>query len=413
MRNTCHALVVLAIGAVQIAGCIRTGSGSGTPIFSPDGKQICYIVEDSIEESFVDGKPLWFSLSLHWCSTSEPAKTSSVHIDAVGIEYGYSTLFDEIKWSPNSSRIAVMTPNRLIVVDPNAGRKYEIHDGSIRSFAWQPDGQLVYSTRRTKGKNRRRVICRENVDTRQSTDIVAFPELPGEGGRRRDQWAPSGRFVIFMEPQVGGQYHCVDVTNGTVRSFGQTDAYDKGVAWTPDSSRAFCLSNKVGFDDIFEAFVFEPETGKIVDCTRAFVDMFADHSPSLEPLWTADGKYVIVNALDIRGHLIQPDPWQAVPLGQMLAAKLTAPTKLSAIKPRLFRLPVAGWVGVIPTGNYGDSPTLYAADYSGQRMVPLLKGYDRPISPDGTTTATISPGNKVTILTEWERWQPPADDGPK
>ncbi len=401
--------IVLVLASMQIAGCIAGGGGASNLVFSPDGTRIAFLREDSLQELAVDGKKWFRTITLHWCSTSEPAKESSVHIDTLGAEYrGYIHVGTEVKWSPNGSRIGVWTPYKLTIVEISSGRKIEIRDGTIWSFAWSSDGQVVYCTRCTKSNMQRRVICRVDLETQQKTEIVAFPERPVGGSPRRENWSPSGRFVIFMEPDIGGQYHCVDVFDGTVRSFGQTDAYDVGVAWAPDSSRAFCVSNKVGPGDMFEALLLDPVTGTTVDCTAGFQDTFADHAPSLVPLWTVDGKYVLVNALHINGHLVQPDPWQVVPLGEMLASRFTPPTTWSTINPRLFRLPVPGWVGVVPTGNYGDSPVQYATDYSGQRVVPLLEDYPRAISPDGTTAATIGKDGRIMIHRLGKWWLPSA-----
>jgi len=408
MKNSYPALVTLIVVALQVTGCIRKGSGVGVLRFSPDAKHVCYIREDRIEENVVDGKTWLRSRSLHWCSTSDPAKEYSTHIDTLGAEYrSYSTVLGEVKWSPNGTRIAVLTPHKLAIVETNSGKKRELRDGTITSFVWLPDGQIVYCTRRIKGNMQRRVICREDLDIRQRTDIVAFPERHADGSPGRgDNWSPSGKFVIFMEPDFGGQYHCVNALDGTAFSFGQVAASDYGVAWTPDSSRAFCVSRKIGPEDVYEAILVDPATGTTVDCTGGFQATFAGHFPSLVPLWTVDGKYVIVNALHINGHLVHPDPWQVVSLGQILAPHFTAPTKWSTINPWLFRLPVSGWVGVVPTGNYGDSPTQYAADYSGQRVMPLLKDFPRAVSPDGTKAATIGKDGHVKIHRLGKWWLP-------
>ncbi|MHC4983605.1 MAG: TolB family protein [Planctomycetota bacterium] len=413
MKNSYYALVAVALGAVQVAGCIGRGSGVGSLTFSPDGKHVCYIREDRIEEMVVDGKIWWRSIILHWCSTSDPATESSTQIDTLGAKYrGYINVGTEVKWSPNSTRIGVLTQHKLVVVETNSGKKRELRDGTIKSFAWLSDGEVAYCTRRFKRNMQTRVICRENLDTQQKTEVFAFPERRADRSIYWEDWSPSGRFLILMEPDVGGQYHCVDVSNGTTRSFGQTDAYDVGVAWAPDSSRVFCVSNKVGPGYSYEALLLDPATGTTVDCTDGFQDTFAGHAPSLVPLWTADGKYVLVNALHIAGHLVQPDPWEAVPLRRMLATSFTAPTKSSKINPWLFRLPVAGWVGVLPTGNEGDSPVKYAADYSGQRALPLLEAYPRAISPDGTMAATIGEDGHVKIdrLGKW--WLVPNEAPP-
>jgi hypothetical protein len=382
----------------------------GSLTFSPDGKHVCFIREDRVEEKVVDGQIWSRSISLHWCSVSDPTTESSTRIDALGLEYkGYVNVGTEVEWSPHGSRIGVWTRYKVSIVDIKSGSKSQIRDGTITSFAWLSDGELAYLTRRIEGNRQRIVICRVDVNTLRRTDVFAFPERPKSLSIGSGDWSPSGKFLIFMEPDGRRQYHCVNVSDGTVRSFGQTDAYDVGVAWTQDSSRVFCVSNKVGPEDRYEAIMLDPTTGATVDCTPGFQTTFAGHAPSLVALWTVDGKYVLVNALHISGHLVQPDPWQVIPLGQILAPGFTLPTKWSTIDPWLFRLSVAGWVGVVPTGNYGDSPIQYAVDYSGQRVIPLLKDFPRAVSPDGTKAATIDEGCHVEIRRLGKWWLPSVD----
>ena len=405
MSNAPYTLMLLVLGSVQTAGCIGIRSGRGSIAFSPDGTHISYLREDRLEELVVDGKIWSRNISLLWCSVSDPATESSAAIETLGAEFRSYIHVPclEAKWSPESSRIGVLTPHKLIIVEANSRKKTEIRDGTITSFAWLSDEHCAYLTRRLGRNTQRLVICRVDLDTQQKTDVFAFPERPRNLSIGSGDWSPSGKFLILMEPDGGRQYHCVNVFDGTVRSLGQTDAYNVGVAWAPDSSRAFCVSGKVGPGDRYEALMLDPETGVTVDCTAGFHQTFAGHAPSLAPLWTVDGKYVLINALDIGGHLVQPDPWEAVPLGQKLAPRFTVP-KLSKTKPWLFRLPVPDWVGVLPTGNVGDSPVKYAADYSGEQVRTLLENCDYwAISPDATVAATIGQDNRVRIL-KLDKW---------
>jgi len=403
MKGLGH-LIAFALAALQLTGCVGRGTEAGSLTFSPDGQRVCHIRENRIEEKVVDGDILSRSINLHWCSTTDPTKESSVHIDTLGLEYkGYIDVGTEVRWSPRGSRIGVMTRQKLTVVVVDSGSKTDIRDGTITSFAWLSDSELAYHTCRTTGDTSRRVIVRVDSGTEQKTDAFVFPERPKESSIGAGHWSPCGKFLIVMEPVVRGQYYCVSVAAGTARSFGQTDSYDVGVAWTSDSSRAFCVSNKVGPADHYAATLLTMETGTTVDCSREFQATFAGHSPGVEPLWTADGKYVLVNALQIRGHLVQPAPWQAVPLGKMVAPGFAPPNQWSSINPWLFRLPVPGWVGVVPTGNYGDSPVLFVSDYSGRSVRALLKDYPFALSPDGTNVASIDPHGQVTVrkLDKW------------
>jgi hypothetical protein len=106
------------------------------------------------------------------------------------------------------------------------------------------------------------------------------------------------------------------------------------------------------------------------------------------------------------GYLIQPEPWRVVPLGQVLRPKLDAGNNAGSC-PWVFRLPVPGCVGVVPTGNEEDSPVKYATGYSGERVVPLLEARGaRGLSPDGSTAATVGRDRRITILDLNQWWVP-------
>jgi hypothetical protein len=339
----------ITLGIVNAAGCVA-GTTREDLRFSAEGTCVCYLKEDRLEEPWLHGKVWSRSISLHWCRTSDPAKESSVAIDTLGVEFGGYIHVPCLgaEWSPDASRIGVLTPHKLVIVETGSRKKTEIRDGQIMGFTWLSAEKIAYCTRRARSGMQRRVICRQNVLNQRGTEVVALPEHSGkylkDDYSLPTHWSPSGKYAIFLEPRSPGQFHCVDLLDGTMRTFGQTDASDQGVVWAPGSARAFCVSRKVGPEDLYEAVLFEPATGRTLDCTAGFQAAFGDGwsaasaTPSVwAPVWTRDGKYIIASGSSTGGLLVQPDPWRVIPLGQAVAAGLRIKSR-----PWLFSLPVAG-----------------------------------------------------------------------
>lgn len=377
--------------------------------FSPDGKNVLYLQEEHVEEPAVHGRIWSRTVSLHWCRASDPATISSTAIETLGPEFKGDVEVPnlQVKWSRSGLRIGVLTPDKLVLVDVSSGEKTEVRDGQVMGFGWLSDRELAYCSRRTRGAMQEHVVCRQDFTGERKTEIVAFPEYPGTNLELdfswRTHWSPSGEYVIFLEPSHRGQFYCVNLFDGTKRAFGQMDVSDEGVAWAPDSKHAFCVSYNAKPENAYEALLLEAATGRLSDCAMGFERAFGKASPTLQPVWTPDGKYVLANHVYTCGFLLRPDPWEVTPIGRIVATKLP-----NATTPWLFSLPVPGWVGVLPTGNIGDSPIKYAVDYSGERVCALGElGDDWSVSPDGTSIAVFV-NEAVTVRTLGKWWLPRA-----
>lgn len=398
----------------MMAGCSLPHRSAISMAFDPAGTNVAYLWEDRSEEPAVDGKVWSRTISLHWCATGSPDEQSSVIVDTLGIGFaGYAAIAADIKWSPSGTRIGVLTPQKLVLVDAKAKTVKTFEDGRITSFAWLSDDEVAYCARRTGKGVQRRVICRQKMDQTQRSNVVEFGWYPANDYSWQEHWSPSGQYVVVMEPAIGGQFQMVNVLDATSRPFGQTNAHDEGVAWSRDSRQAFCVSETVGPNDAYEATLVSVGGSIVANCSRRYQETFAagKQRPRLEPFWTADGTYVIGNAARDGGYLIQPNPWQAVHLGQILSSRSEVP-KTSTNLPWLFWLPVPGWAGVLPTGNEGDSPTKYATTYAGQSFVPLVNTRGIwAISPNGTAVATVDNEKhvRVQVLGKW--WLPSTASG--
>ena len=407
MKKAALGGLVLGVCTTLLTGCC---SPHGVPThitFDPAGTHVAYLWEDHWDGPVVDGKIWRRTISLHWCAADMPEKQSSVMIDMLGADFkGYVSVPMEIKWSPSGTHVGVLTPQKFVLVDVKTKRTHVVKDsGTIKSFAWLSNDEIVYCARRLAKGNQQRVICRQTVTSAQRTDVVAFDWYSEMEYTWQEHWSPSGEYVVVMEPALRGRFHMVDVQAATARPFGQGKAHDEGVAWSRDSKQAFCVSDTVGPADSYEALLVSTNAEILADCTQKFRESFADdgYGPSLEPFWTTDGTYVIGNRLKTGGCLIQPSPWRIVPLGEILSSRQEVPEETTT-SPWIFWMPTPGWVTVLPTGNEGNSPIKYAATYSGRSLVPLLKTDLRTeprwaLSPDGTKVATVDYEKRVRVHT--------------
>lgn len=389
-------LIVLSVSC----GCTPHSRPYGEIVFSPDGDTVAFIWEDSWEMRLLHvGTPLR-SLHLRWCDASDPRSQRSVRLDSLGWKFSHSSVPVELRFSPDSRHVAAWTAHFLTVVDLSSGRQWRLarFGERVTSFAWLSDHEVGYVThtnlRGRFGRIADRTFWRQNIHKKLDARIRIFRETGAAVGARPtvydypiEHWSPKGRYVIFTSSRFG-RFHLLNVADRTERVLGGTDAYLPGdVSWTPDGSKVFCIihiytrspNGSIG------AFLAEAATGKTLDCTAQFAKVFGNDrfrsSYRLEPVWTCDGRYVLLNNFRHGGYLIQPQPWRAIAVGRQAAKQLrdkyTHP-------PWVFRLPFPGWVGFgfPPKGPEYDDPG-YATDYQTRKLLPLPVGPGSALSPRG------------------------------
>jgi hypothetical protein len=411
-------LLTAALLVFGIGGCLAPIGYPGKIAFSPDGKQVAYLWTDTLSQMVVDGRIPLRIYSVHWRPVSGFVYDYSAEVGAYGDEFGgYVELPSEIQWSPGGKRIGVLLPNKFVIVDVGTGRARRVENEYVTSFAWFSDDEVAYCVARRNQDSIRRVICRLSCPDWKAREVVALPE--SSGGKYFDHmlrydsewWSPSGWFVAFIDPQFGGRYCCVDAATGRVTPFGQDGAVSDigdGVAWSPDSTRVLCKSGRRGVagDDI-EVLLLDAEKGTTKDCSASFHSAISEDWTVWSPVWTADGRYVLING-DAGGYLLQPDPWNVIQLNLPTHTE-QLDDRVETYHPWLFPLPVAGWVGTVYGGDYS------AVNYASDKTVPLFSTFwaHYAISPDGTRAAAFDLRKHLQIIELgrwWETDQPPRAD---
>jgi hypothetical protein len=217
-----------------------------------------------------------------------------------------------------------------------------------------------------------------------------------------EHWSPDGVFVAYKLPGRG--FALLNADSGTVRSFDTPPAADLQAAWKADSSVVVCAS----FDEKHSpnaAVLIELDTGQTTDLSREFSMSFADpFRSSLEPAWTPEGKYFIVNTSEQGGSLVQPRPWVVIPVGELVAdtlgrrhpADLYSDPSANPL-PSVHFFPAAGWVQVLAGGRE------YAVDYAVGQSVRLGGGihyspYPEVVAVDrGKRTVEVAPLGGIKV----------------
>ncbi|HYH10537.1 MAG TPA: S9 family peptidase [Thermoanaerobaculia bacterium] len=281
-------MITLLLAATLTVTDYTTMPSVSSPQWSPDGKQIAYVVTQgdlarNVYDSDVwlidadgrndrrltfaggtDTRPRWSPDGTRIAFLSDRGARNAIHIlDARGGEprqlTSEPTAIREFEWSPDSTHIAFTRPDEatgegeprvvgentrhahLYLLDVATGKSRKLTEGdrSVFDFDWSPDGAtLAISTGPGNG-----------LDALHTTDIHLVDRADGNvrplvvrpGHDRNAKFSPDGKQIAFTSSGgathwlVEFEIHAVDVAGGTPKkiatAYGRTpDAHD----WTDD-----------------------------------------------------------------------------------------------------------------------------------------------------------------------------------
>ncbi|MGH7471702.1 MAG: hypothetical protein ACRENP_27430, partial [Longimicrobiales bacterium] len=140
--------------------------------YSPDGKYVAYITDESGEEE------IW----LHELSNGARKKLST-----------HESFKQGFTWSPNSTRIAWPAANRLFEIDVAAGRTAEVAhnaDGGFNGISYSPDGKFLLYSRGDADLNTD--IYALDLATKRESNLTGNPFRDSGGEITAD-----GRWLVF------------------------------------------------------------------------------------------------------------------------------------------------------------------------------------------------------------------------
>jgi hypothetical protein len=402
-------VVFFCLGLTSCKG----GSPSAAIHFSPDGSTIAYTYADRIDLPLPPEVPtLHSTVYLQWCPMDRIKSYQSMKIDSYGKSYG-SFVQDQfaLLFSPDSRHIAVKSPRYLEVVDLENQTRHRLTgpDELVTSMGWLGNKEMVYVVHKKTGSEKHgagstRQIFRHTIGESPGKRLLLYEQFDYRGNYH-DYVSPTGEYVVFMSQGYSdGFFYLLNVQAGKVEAFSEKKAKCQAVSWKPDGSCVFCLSST-------GAMLLYPQEGRIKDLSDNYDNAFRRHlafAPEIDPRWTPDGRFIVINSTKMGGSLVCPDPWRVVPLGKLLVGYLEEKENQRVYRdpqdsyPILYVQPYPGWVRIWLCLVTDKKPTMrgetvvlermnYLVDYEGQRFIPMKPSF----SPGGAWT--ITPDGKKMV----------------
>ena len=171
-----------------------------SPLFSPDGRQIAYVVTVPNADGTKFQSDLW--------------RVDADGTNDVQLTHGESGA-DHPRWSPDGKRLAFLSGGAIRIFAANGGESEKLTDekGSISEFAWSPDGRSM-----------------------------AFVMREASNGEKKD-W-----HVVGAQPRYARLY-VIDIDSRTVKRLTDGDASFLHPSWSPDGSTIAVERELGGFPD--------------------------------------------------------------------------------------------------------------------------------------------------------------------
>jgi hypothetical protein len=241
-----------------------------SPVLSPDGRKVMYVVRGELRVQAVGGGP---ARTLTQVSGTQPA----------------------FAWSPNGMRIAFVAEDAIIQV-PLVGkglvRRIPLPTSWGRSqfaaLTWSSAGGLAFS--RTYGDGKAGTLKNEldYVDAQGAAGVLYRNRTP-YSSQLRPVFSPDGSQIVVQAGEGGG---LVSVPTGLGRRRTLTKGYDSDPVWSPDGQWiAFTRGVPRGVSDVW--LVRADGTGLHKLTTTPIPPRGVPHTGSMPLAWSPDGKQLL------------------------------------------------------------------------------------------------------------------------
>jgi len=399
------AVVAAAVAALAAGGCLNHVSHASLPVFSPAGDRVQYVRVNrlvlGVPFTETDAGVILQSADVHWLAAGRPEAAQRLNLAWTGV--AGERLEGRIHgvFSPDGRHLALVSPGQITLLDTSSGESWPVSrrpEELVTCLFWTSTDEVVYAahTNRRGGIKQvsDRAFWRQRIRDATVGRAAVFSEKNAQAGAESGAWpleqaSPRGRYVVFMSPADEGRFRLLEVASGAVRTIGRTGGPWSRVSWKPDESAVLCAA-ATAVDKPCHAVLVDPATGQSEELGRPFTETFGWCPPLVEPLWTPDGQWLVVNDKARGGCLVRPVPWEVVPIGQRLRDHLGGSMAVGECEVR--RLPTAGWV--LARSPQGEA---YAADYTGRTFLPLGDTEPWAWSPDGRRVAALGREGDVVV----------------
>jgi Tol biopolymer transport system component len=267
--------VLVWTGTPAHLGAARTVPGATSPVPSPDGKRVAYVLSGELRVQAVGGGPVR-------TLTQVPGKDPT------------------LAWSPDGARIAFPSEFSIVLL-PAVGKgpvrlvrlPKAWEDSTLAALEWSPDGsKLAFS--RTSGDGKKNTLRNEldviGVDGKGARTLHLNPDPYGT--RAEPSWSPDGKRIAFRLDEF--RLATVSVAGGARVPLTNPPrgAVDGDPIWSPDGQWiAFARSPSRGVSDVWLA---HPDGTGLRRLTTTPIPLAGVAHVGSSPLaWSPDGTQLL------------------------------------------------------------------------------------------------------------------------
>ena len=326
-----------------------------------------------------------------WASAEDVARQRRLRISSWrgSRVSGHMSGITHISISPDSRHLGVVSGGNIFIIDTETGEHLSMWAGIISSLGWPGEDRFGYVTYTHNTHNFWR---RSLSDPSQEPDII-HRDLNVETSLSStdwplEYWSPDGRYVGCEG--AGGVTQLLNTETGAVRELSERSS-ELRASWKPGSSAVVWTTSRMrdGRADNYSTYMLDLGKGEVIDLSVEFRRMFGIRRPEYEPLWTADGTFLVGSDLSHGGYLIQPRPWKVVPIGEILRKQ-----EGLDYAPRIRRQPAPGLVVARCAPDH-----TWVMNYAGEVVQDLPSDgvFEWTVFPDGQKAAMLKEDMKIVI----------------